>query len=310
VERLKMVRVFITGAGGYIGGVVAEKALEAGHTVVGLTRSKEGAAKLKSKGIEPVVGDLTSLSVLAEEARRANAVIHLAFNLDFGQYKQALQTDLEVIKTFTQVLAETNKILLGTSSSAVYKDTGDGLSDEETPLGEVVPGVDRRGSELAYIQAATQGIRSAVLRLSLYVYGRNGSIYIPAQIESAKRDGVARYIGAGLNKLTVVHVEDVASAYVQALQAPFAPGSIFNVGDSSDSPITMKKVAEAIAERLSIQRVESITPDEAASVWSPLLASRLAMSNQFSSKKAEDVLGWKPQAGRSILRTIVEEGRD
>lgn len=304
-----MVRVFITGAGGYIGGVVAEKALKAGHTVVGLTRTAEGSTKLERKGIVPVVGDLTSLKVLAEEAAKADAVIHLAFNLDFGQYKQALQTDLEVIRTFTQALAGTNKILLGTSSSAVYKDTGDALPDEEWPLGEVIPGADRRGSELAYIQAASQGIRSAVFRLSLYVYGRNGSIYIPVQIESAKRDGVARYIGQGLNKLTVVHVEDVASAYVQALLMPFAPGSFFNVGDSNDSPITMKKVAETIAERLSIQRVESITPDEAASVWSPLLAQRLAVSNQFSSKKAEDVLGWKPQAGRSILRTIVEEGK-
>eukprot|EP00243_Klebsormidium_subtile_P004780 TRINITY_DN18935_c0_g1_i1.p1 TRINITY_DN18935_c0_g1~~TRINITY_DN18935_c0_g1_i1.p1 ORF type:complete len:308 (+),score=73.33 TRINITY_DN18935_c0_g1_i1:356-1279(+) len=304
-----MVQIFLTGASGYVGSVVVELALKAGHSVRGLARSEASAAKLKAKGVEPVIGDLFSLDVLAAEAKKADAVLHLAFIHDFDKYDEAIAQDQRVIATFTEALAGTKKVFVATSGTGVLQDTGDTIADERTPIRPGGGAAERAIAEQMCVQAASRGIRSAVMRLSLHVYGRNGSHFIPIQIATAEKDGVARYIGEGSNVTTVVHVDDVAAAFVLAVEKPFTPGTIFHLGDKYDTGVTGRKIAEAIAQRLSLTRAESVSLEEASAVWGPFLAWAFSLTNQYSSELAEKELGWSVPKGRSILKYIAEGGR-
>ncbi|GAQ82075.1 hypothetical protein KFL_000990250 [Klebsormidium nitens] len=280
-----MVKIFITGASGYIGSVVSELALQAGHSLRGLARSDAAAEKLRAQGVEPVRGDLYTLDVLADEAKKADAVLHLAFIHDFTKYVESVETDRKVVETFIGALAGSNKTLVITSGTAVLWDTGDSPADETTPV-PPGPGGARAATEQLCVhwQAASRGIRSAAMRLPLHVYGRSSPItFIPMQIATAAKDGIARYIG---------------------------DGAIFHLGDSNDRGVSAKKIAEAIARRVSLPPPVSVSVEEAAQAWGPLLATLLSISNQYTSARAEKELGWKVPEGRSVLRFTAEGGRE
>src|SRR5215213_3880495 len=190
-------KIFLTGATGYVGSVIAEKLKGKGCEVVGLARNDDSERKLAARKIEALRGDLQDFEVLRKGATGADAVIHTAFSHNFSDYNDAVKLDREVIKNFAESLAQTNKPFIVTSSSAVLGDTRGNEADEDYPFAENSPRRLRGESERDTLQLSSKGIRSIVLRLPLFVYGRAGSSFVPFVINQAKKENSANYVEPG-----------------------------------------------------------------------------------------------------------------
>jgi nucleoside-diphosphate-sugar epimerase len=294
-------RVFLTGATGYIGSVVAEKLQAAGYTVVGLARSSATAAQLEARGIEPFLGDLQNPERLALAAQQVDGVIHTAFIHDFENWVGAVQVDCRVTNAFVQTLAGSGKPFIATSDTSVLGDTGSIVADEDYPIAQGFLLAERAKTEQVVLDAAQQNIRSAVLRLPLYIYGRGGGTsYVPTRIATAKKKGIVQFVESGEHQVSAVHVEDVAQLYVLALERAIA-GSIFHAG--AESGITERSIAHAISQVVKCP-VVSISRVEAESIWGPAIAMFFSIDNQTSADKAKQYLGWEPQATLSFLQDI------
>ncbi len=295
-------RIFVTGATGYIGSAIAEKLQAAGHTVVGLARSPKTAARLEQRQIEPFLGDLQNPEGLASAAQQVDGVIHTAFIHDFDNWAGAVEADIHVIAAFIQALAGSNKPLIATSDTSVLGDTGTAIVDETTPIAAGFLLAERARAEQTVIDAAQQGVRSVVLRLPLYIYGRGGTSYVPMPLEEAKEIGIVHYVAPGDHQVSAVHVEDVAQLYVQALeQAP--AGSIFHA--ATESGISEEAIAEAIG-RVANVPTEGISFESAVANWGRGIATFFSINNQVSAQKAVQHLGWQPQAKLSLLDDLAE----
>lgn len=290
--------VFLSGTTGYIGSVVAEQLQQAGHTIVGLARSETVAARLKARNIQPLLGDLRDPDKLARAARQADGVIHTAFLHDWGDFRSAVEVERQAVAAMVQALAGSGKPLVATSGTGVLGDTGDRVVDEDTPIDwSTIPA---QRAKVEQVVAATQNARGVILRLPFFVYGRGGSVFLPLLFKDAQQYSTARYIGTGENKMSAVHVEDVAHLFVLALhKAPV--GSIFHAG--VETGITMKVIAQAISRNLGCQTA-SITFDKATEAWGIAAAVLLSMNSQSSASKAINQLGWQPQFANSLLEDI------
>ena len=293
-------QVFLTGATGYIGSIIARRLKETGHQVVGLARSEASAQKLKALQIDTVLGALQDREKIIEAARKADAVIHTAFIHDYSDFAGAVQTERNVIAAFTKALAGSGKPFIATSGTGLLGDTGDRVIDDSESFefqGELA---GRAAAEQEIIRAAQQNIRSVVLRLPIFIYGRGGSQFIPFLINDAKQTGVARYIEPGDFKYSVVHVDDAAELYIQALQNGKA-GSIYHA--VSESGITSKAITEAVARMLKCE-VAGTSKEEAIQAWGIAVATFFSLNNQTSCSKAERELGWKSSVDTTILEDI------
>ncbi|MCU0569814.1 MAG: SDR family oxidoreductase [Oculatellaceae cyanobacterium Prado106] len=294
-------RVFLTGATGYIGSVVAEKLQAAGYSVVGLARSRATAAQLEARGIEPFLGDLQNPERLEAAAQQVDGVIHTAFIHDFENWSNAVQADCQVIQAFIQALAGSGKPLITTSDTSVLGDTGSTIANEAYPIAQGFLLAERAKAEQLVLDSAQQNIRSAVLRLPLYIYGRGGGTsYIPTRMATAQERQAVQYIESGEHQVSAVHVEDVAQLYVLALERAIA-GSVFHAG--AESGITEKAIAQAISQVVNYPIV-SILQAEAELVWGSAIAMFFSINNQTSADKAKQQLGWNPQATLSFLQDI------
>ncbi|MDV2991233.1 MAG: Aurachin B dehydrogenase [Chroococcidiopsis sp. SAG 2025] len=294
-------KVFLTGATGYIGTVVAEKLQAAGHQVVGLARNSAAAQKLLTRNIEPFLGDLQQPAQLALGASQVDGVIHTAFIHDFDDWVGAVRADCRVIAAFTNALAGSCKPFIATSDTSVLGDTGATIADEDYPIATGFFLAERAKAEDAVIRASQQNICSVVLRLPLYIYGRGGSTsYVPLRLQEAQEIGVAHYIAPGTHQVSAVHVDDVAQLYVLALEKAPA-GSIFHV--ATESGITEKAIAAAISNTVNC-KIEGISFETATSKWGDGIATFFSINNQVSANKAIQKLGWKPQASLSLLEDI------
>jgi nucleoside-diphosphate-sugar epimerase len=287
-------KIFMTGASGYIGGTVADSLMKAGHPVTALARTEDAAARLRAHGIEPVRGDLSSHSVVRNAARNADAVINCA-NAD----------DPFVVAAVVEGLAGSGKAFLHTSGSSIVGDKAAGKASpkvhhEDTPLEPLPEKIQRVAVDRAVLASAAQGVRSVVLCPCL-IYGEgrgahSDSIQIPNLIRQAVRSGIPRYIGAGENIWSTVHIDDVASAYLLALEAARA-GSFYFVENGEAS---LKSIVESIARLLGGKRSpESWSIDEAVAEWGPQAAwFSLGGNSRVSAEKARKMLGWKPAGAR------------
>lgn len=291
-------RIFLTGATGYVGSVVAERLKNKGHKIVGLARNEEAEAKLNAKNIETVRGKLDDFDVLKNAARDADAVIHTAFSHNFEDYNDAVKLDREVIKSFAEVLAQTNKPLIITSSSSVLGDTRSNEADEDYPFGENSSRKLRGESERDVLQLSSKGIRSIVLRLPLFVYGRSGSSFVPFVISQARAAGSANYVESGEQKVSAVHVEDAADLYALALETSTAKG-LYNVAAES---VSMKEMNESAARLLDI-KAKSIREEKAREQFGKMFEF-LSINNRLDASKAKENLGWSPNSYRTILDDI------
>lgn len=290
--------VFLTGATGYVGSVVAEKLLAKGHKVTGLARNDASEEKLRERRMEVLRGDLKDVESLKRGASEADATIHTAFIHDFSDYDGAVKTEMAAIAAFSEVLANTNKPFIATSGSAFLVDTKTSIADEDFPYDTNSPFFSRTESEQATLKLSQKGVRSVVLRLPLFVYGRGGSSFVPFMIEQAKQTGAANYIGDGGKRVSAVHVEDAAGLYVLALETSTAKG-LYNV---SAETISLRELNEAIARLLNV-KAKSISTEEAEKQFGAMVGF-FSINNQISSEKARRELGWRANANRTIADDI------
>ncbi len=291
-------KVFLTGATGYVGSVVAEKLKNKGHRVLGLARSEAAEAKLRENGVEPLRGDLKDVESLKRGASEADATIHTAFIHDFSDYDGAVKVETAAIAAFADALTGTNKPFIATSGAAFLGDTKEISADEDFPYDRNSPFLSRTEAEQDALKMSQKGVRSVVLRLPLFVYGRGGSSFAPIMIGLAKAAGAANYVGAGDERVSAVHVEDAADLYVLALETSTAK-NLYNV---SAETVSLKDLNEAIARLLDV-KAQSVSLDAASKQFGAIIGF-FTISNQLSAEKARRELGWKPNANTTIADDV------
>jgi nucleoside-diphosphate-sugar epimerase len=287
-------RIFLTGATGYIGSAIAENLIKNGHQVHGLARSDMAAARLESKGVRAVKGDLRDVEKLAFAARYADAVIHTAST----NGPDAPEADRKAVEAFLSGLKDSNKPLIYTSGVWVMGNTGDKVVDEDSPL-DPTPSVSWRPAvERLVLDAAARGVRSIVIRPAV-VYGRAGGL-VTSFIKSAKETGAARFIGDGGNRWPLVHVNDLAELYALALKEA-KPGTILFA--AFGPAIRVRKIAEAASRAAGAEgRTKAWPLDEARKELGPF-ADALALDQQISGARAIRDFNWAP-AAPSLLEEL------
>ena len=286
-------RVFVTGATGFIGSAVIPELLAAGHTVLGLTRSDEGAAALERMGVASHRGELTDLDSLAAGARACDGVIHLAFIHDFSQFVANMAIDRKAVETLIAALEGTGKPLVSTSGTAMLSP---GRAVVETDWPATLDGT-RSGTELVVRAAADRGVRAIVLRLP-QVHDATKFGLISYLIDVARQKGFAAYVGEGANRWPAAHVSDVGRLYRLALEKA-APGvALHAVGESG---VANKAIAEVIGAGMGVP-VRSLAMEEVGDYlgWMVMFAG---LDNLVSSAITQQTMGWTP-AGPDLLTDL------
>lgn len=276
-------RVFVTGATGFIGTAVVGELLQAGHQVLGLARSDASAKALETMGAEVQRGSLEDLDSLHHGASKADGVIHLAFIHDFSQYEAAGVTDKEAIEALGGALAGSNRPLIVTSGTNGIQPAGDLITEDDDSIG--FP----RRSEVTALAQAARGVRACVVRLPPSVHGEGDSAFVPALIDIARKNGVSAYVGEGKNRWSAVHVLDAAGLFRLALEKG-VPGARYNA--VTDEGIPVRELADLIGQQLQLP-VRSITPEESAGHFG-WMSRFIVLNAPTSSKKTRQVLGWQP----------------
>ena len=279
-------KIFVTGASGFIGGSVAARLVQAGHAVRGLIRDAAKADAVRAHGIEPVIGTLADHGLLAEEARAADAVVNAASS-----------DDRPAVDTLIAALANTGKALIHTSGTSIVGDEAmgepsDRIFDESTSFTPEPDKVARVELDRAVLTAP--GVRSAVLCNSL-IYGHAlgapaESVQLPRLVAEARESGTAHYIGRGLNIWSTVHIADVADLYLLAIEK--APAGTFAFVENGES--SFRSMADAIGEALDLGPARSMAPNEAVARWGRELAVFALGSNSRVRGRRARELGWNP----------------
>ncbi len=295
-------KLLVTGASGYIGKVVVEHAVRAGHTVEGLARNQESAAKVSQLGATPVMGDLRSFDVLSAAAARADAVLHLAYIHDFS-LDYSLVIDAEVKAVTALAKGAKNKPVITTSGTAVAAPAADGgETDESVPINEDFVLGKRIRAERAALDLARQGAHVVSVRLPPYVYGRGGSFFVPLLMEQAAKHGASAWVEGPVKRTCDVDVDDVARFYLAA--AAKAPaGSLYICTGEND--VTLQQLAEAIGQALEVP-ARALPRVEIERLWGSFLTDFVDYDNRASSAKAQRELGWRPQAKYGLLADITK----
>jgi nucleoside-diphosphate-sugar epimerase len=294
-------RIFVTGATGYIGRVVTERALAEGHTVYGLSRHEQGDALLKSLGAIPVRGELTTFDVLSRESAAADMVLHLAYIHDFTMdHNKVLCVDSAAVDALAKPLFKTNKPLVITSGTLVIESHPAGNeTNEDSPLSQTSVFKHRIRSEQHAISFAKEGVRVSAIRLPPYVYGRGGSFFIPMLLDLAAKAGESVYVDEGRVRTSGVYVDDAADLYLLSAQKAEA-GEVFN--GTSTTTVTVRELAEAIGTALQLP-TRSVSHAEAKQIWGPFMTAVVQYENRPSNRKAIQQLGWQPH-GIDMLNDI------
>jgi len=277
-------RVFVTGATGFIGSAVVRELIDTGHQVLGLARSDAAAKFLVAAGAEVHRGSLEDLDSLRSAAGAADAVIHTAFIHDFSNYGPAAEADRRAIETLGGALAGSDRQLIVTGGTLLVQRQGS-LATEEDASNPSFP----RKSEEAALALAARGVRASVLRLPPSVHGTGDHGFVPRLISIAREKGVSAFIGDGLNRWPALHRLDAAHLYRLALEKGSSAARYHGVADEG---VPTREIADVIGRHLNVP-VVSKSRDEAADHfgWIGLF---FGMDVPASSALTQQWLGWRP----------------
>jgi nucleoside-diphosphate-sugar epimerase len=279
-------RVFLTGASGWIGSAIARELMAAGHTVVGLVRSEAKAAALIAAGGTVLVGSLGDLDVLRRGASDADGIIHTAFGLDMSRIGELAAEDKAAIETFGAVFAGSARPIIVTDGFLHL--TGEKAMETDRP--EVMPAFPRASQQTAFM-LAERGIHANVVRNPRSVHGRGEMHgFVPMLAAVARERGVSAYVGDGANLWPAVHRLDAARVYRLALERG-ARGEAYHA--VAEEGVPYREIAEAIGRQLGLP-ARSLMPEEAETHFGPL-APWVANNGPASNEWTRKTLGWTPE---------------
>jgi nucleoside-diphosphate-sugar epimerase len=294
-------RVFVTGASGWVGRGLVPELTAAGHQVTGLARSDAAAEALRAAGVEALPGSLDDLDLLGDAAASVDGVVHLAFKHDIafsGDFAGATAADRAAIETFGDALAGTDKPLVIASGilgvlglePGVIATERDGLAAADGDLEVPIGGANDRVANAHFTQAlAGRGVRSSVVRLPPATHGTGDNGFMPMAIGFARQKGAAAYVGDGANRWPAVHRDDAARLFRLALESAPAGSVLHAVGDEG---VPIREVAEIFARRLDV-RALSVTPEQAGD-YLGFLGGFWGFDGPASAQITRELVGWEP----------------
>lgn len=280
-------RVFVTGATGFVGSAVVHKLINAGHQVLGLARSEAAAKLLMAAGAQVHRGDLEDLESLHSGAAITDGVIHTAFNHDFSKFQENCETDRRVIATLGSALAGSDRPLIVTSAIGILP-RGQ-LATEETLPAAGSAAHPRTATEEAANSVAAQGVRISVIRLAPSVHGNGDHAFVPRLIDIAREKGISAFISDGSNRWPAVHRLDAAHLFRLVLEKGIAGARYHSVAEEG---VPFREIADVIGRRLNVPVVSKDSAEAAEHFgWFTPFA---AMDIPASSQQTQEQLGWYP----------------
>ncbi|MFF4414245.1 SDR family oxidoreductase [Streptosporangium sp. NPDC001559] len=289
-------RIFVTGATGWIGSAVVDELLGAGHEVTGLARSDTSAAKLERKGARVRRGDLDDLGAVRAGTAEAEAVVHLANKHDWADPAATNRAERGAVATMLEALTGSGRpILVANGLSGLVRGRP---ATEADPSPEVGPESDRGGSENLTLDHAEHGVRSMVVRFAPSVHGTGDWGFVSLLTAAARRRGVSAYVGEGANAWSAVHRSDAARLVRLALERAPAGSRLHAVAEEA---VSTRRIAEAVGSTLGLP-VVSIAPESAEEHFG-IVGGFFGMDMSASGARTRDLLSWTP-TGPALLQDI------
>lgn len=291
-------RLFVTGASGFIGSAIVKKLQARGVDVLGLARSDASAEKLHQQGVQVMRGDLEDIASLRSAVEQSDGVIHAGYIHDFSRMDHAATIDQQAILAMGEVLAGSNRPLVVTTGTALVSPGR--LAVEQTQ--PVSGGHPRSDSNIAALALADKGVRVSLVRLPPTVHGAGDHGFVPMIINMSKEKGAAVYVGDGANRWPAVHRDDAAELFCLAAEHAEA-GTILHA--IQEEGIPFRQIAETIGAGLSLP-VKSLSMEEAKE-WLGWMAFFASIDNPASSEWTRQTFNWQP-TGPGLLQDMREAG--